>query len=164
LQRPYRGWVPDVMHPYPHSYTASAHAADTGSVTVRSPELPAVQTAPPPQFGGPPGVWSPETLLCASVADCFVLTFRSVARAAGLEWKELECRVEGRLERREGQSLFTRFTTNARLSIASGQDTAKARQLLEQAEHGCLVANSLRAASELTMEVSVAEGAAVASG
>ena len=73
------------MHPYPHQYRASATGKPAGAVTVTSPQLPDIETAPPPEFDGPGGVWSPESLLCAAVADCFILTcFTSIlSRAYG---------------------------------------------------------------------------------
>jgi organic hydroperoxide reductase OsmC/OhrA len=74
---------------------------------VASPALPSLETAAPPQFGGPGDVWSPETLLCASLADCFVLTFRAITRAARFRWLRLECRAEGLLERVGQVSQFT---------------------------------------------------------
>lgn len=131
------------MHPYPHEYLASAAGNPAGIVTVRSPQLPDLATAPPPEFDGPGGHWSPETLLCAAVADCFILTFRAVSRAAKFEWLSLECQVQGTLERVDGKSLFTKFATVATLEVAPGADITKARGLLERAEHGCLIANSL---------------------
>ena len=56
------------MHPFPHTYHAAAAAEFSGPVAVTSAELPRLETAPPPEFDGPGGVWSPETLLCASLA------------------------------------------------------------------------------------------------
>ncbi len=141
------------MHPYPHLYRASATGNPAGIVIVASPQLPDLDTAPPPEFDGPGGTWSPETLLCAAVADCFILTFRGVTRAAKFEWTELQCRVEGTLERVEGQSQFTRFASHVTLTVPAGADVDKARALLERAEHGCLVANSLRGTRTLEMEV-----------
>jgi organic hydroperoxide reductase OsmC/OhrA len=117
--------------------------------------LPDIPTAPPAEFDGPGDVWSPETLLCASVADCFMLTFRAIARASKLEWSDLSCRVEGVLERVEGGSLFTRYTTYATLTIAPAGDASRARTLLEKAEHGCLVANSLK--GERMLETQIVE-------
>ena len=124
-----------------------------GAVTVASPQLPDIETAPPPQFDGPGGVWSPESLLCAAVADCFVLTFRSISRAARLDWQRIECRVEGTLERVEGVAQFTRYATFATLTVTVGSDIAKARALLERAEHSCLVSNSLRGVRTLEAEI-----------
>lgn len=145
------------MHPYPHTYTVSAAGTTTGSVAVTAAQLPTLQTAPPPEFDGPGGLWSPETLLCASLADCFLLTFRAVSRVAKLEWLRVECRVEGVLERVERVSQFTRFATFAILTVPPGTDVAKARDLLERAEHSCLISNSLRAARTLEAQVVAAE-------
>jgi organic hydroperoxide reductase OsmC/OhrA len=143
------------MQPYPHTYVAAAAADSAGSVTVASPQLPNLESNAPPQFDGPGGVWSPETLLCASVADCFILTFRALARAAKLEWLHLECRVEGLLERSERLLQFTRYTTFATLTVPTGTDAVKARELLERAEHSCLIANSLRGTRDLNARVIV---------
>src|SRR5688572_16591582 len=87
-----------LMHPYPHSYVAAARAEPAGLVATESPGLETLHTAPPAQFDGPGNRWSPETLLIASIADCFVLTFRAVSRAARFPWLDVECRVEGELE------------------------------------------------------------------
>lgn len=146
------------MHPYPHTYTASAIARDTGVVTVTSPRLPALETGAPPEFDGPEGLWSPETLLCASLADCFILTFRAIARTGRLPWLQLECRVEGVLESVERVPQFTRYLTVAKLTIPPGGDAAKAREALERTERGCLIANSLRGSRTLESEVAFAGG------
>jgi organic hydroperoxide reductase OsmC/OhrA len=143
------------MHPFPHTYNAAAAADVSGPVTVTSTQLPHLETAAPPEFDGPGGVWSPETLLCASLADCFVLTFRAVSRLAQLQWLRVNCRVEGVLERVARTSQFTRFQTFAELVVPSGTDVEAAHKLLEQAEHGCLIANSLRSARSLEARVVV---------
>lgn len=147
------------MKPYPHSYTATAEGSASGAISVASAGLPAVATAPPPEFDGPGGFWSPETLLIAAVADCFILTFRGVSRAARFEWVGIEVRVDGTLERISGVTQFVRYVTRAALTVPSNADHAKARELLERAEKLCLVANSLR--GERALEVQVREMATV---
>jgi organic hydroperoxide reductase OsmC/OhrA len=143
------------MQPYPHTYAATAAGRPEGTVPVSSASLPMLETAPPSEFGGPGNCWSPETLLVASVADCFVLTFRAVSRAAGLSWLALTCKVQGVLDRANGVASFTRFTLHATLVVPAGSDEAAARRMLEKAEHGCLISNSLRAtrAIETTIEM-----------
>jgi organic hydroperoxide reductase OsmC/OhrA len=141
------------VHPYPHLYRVAAAANATGDVLLSAASLPDIASAPPPEFDGPGGRWSPESLLCAAVADCFVLTFRSIARFSKFEWLSLECTTEGTLEKAEGGARFTRFVTRATLRVPAGSDAARARQLLEKAEHGCLIANSLNGARELVAEV-----------
>jgi organic hydroperoxide reductase OsmC/OhrA len=147
------------MKPYPHRYTVSASARTVGGVKLSAPRLPPIETTPPPEFDGPEGTWSPETLLCAAVADCFVLTFRSVARAAHFNWITLDSRVEGVLEHRGDRTEFTRFTTRVRLTLPSGADHVKARLFLERAEQTCLIANSLRGERTLSAEVASVEAA-----
>jgi len=143
------------MHPYPHTYHAAAAADASGPVAITSAELPRLETAAPPEFDGPGGVWSPETLLCASLADCFVLTFRALSRAGKLTWLRLGCRVEGVLERVDRTPQFTRFATSAELLVPPGTNVDAARKILERAEHDCLIANSVRGARSLTAQVIV---------
>jgi organic hydroperoxide reductase OsmC/OhrA len=144
------------MHPYPHLYTVQASASAAGPVPVNSPGLPELTTAPPLEFDGPGDLWSPETLLCAAVADCYLLTFRGVARAAKFAWDSLECSVEGTLDRVEGKTRFTRIVVKATLRAPAGTDEDKARRHLERAEHACLISNSLVA--ERRLEASVVVG------
>jgi organic hydroperoxide reductase OsmC/OhrA len=73
------------MHPLPHTYEASAEGGATDSVTVSSPRLATISSAAPKEFDGPGDQWSPETLLMAAVADCFILSFRAVASASQFE-------------------------------------------------------------------------------
>ena len=118
-----------------------------------SPGLPDLDTAPPPEFDGPGGVWSPETLLVAAIVDCFILTFRGVSRAARFDWVRLEAHVDGTLERDSGVTQFVRYTTRAILTVKPNADHAKAQELLERAEKVCLVANSLRGVRALEVQV-----------
>lgn len=139
----------------PHHYRASAKAAPQGTVDLSSDGLPGLATAPPAEFGGPGDQWSPETLLVGCVADCFILTFRAVARASQIEWSELACDVEGVLDRADGRMRFTQIDLRARLRVPTGADPAKAERALQKAERGCLITNSLLAESSLETEIEI---------
>jgi len=141
------------MDPLPHTYTAIATSHPSGLVPVSTTTAPALITAAPMEFGGPGNQWSPEGLLCAAVADCFVLTFRSIARAAKLDWLNLKCRVEGRLDRTDSGLRFTHFTTYADITVPAGSDIEHVERLLERTERECLVANSLNGGRSLEMHV-----------
>ena len=131
------------MHPYPHLYAVQAAASPEGDVPVTSAGLPALATAAPAEFDGPGDRWSPETLLVAAVADCYLLSFRGVARANKFAWQSLECAVEGTLNRIEGKTRFTHVVVRATLRVSAGTDEAKAVQLMQRADHVCLISNSL---------------------
>lgn len=144
------------MHPFPHHYTVSAQCSTAGSVTLRSTGIPDLASDGPAEFDGPGNLWSPETLLCAAVADCFNLSFRAIARASKFEWTALDCEVVGTLDRVEKTSLFTKFDIKATLKVAAGADAARAQQLLEKAKQICLISNSLKGEFHLHATVQTA--------
>jgi organic hydroperoxide reductase OsmC/OhrA len=143
------------MQAYPHHYRAKAVAAAGSAVTLQSQGLENLNSDAPAEFGGPGDQWSPETLLIAAIADCFVLTFKAIARASKIEWLDLQCEVEGVLERVEQVTRFTRFDIHATLKIASGVDEHKARHILEKSEAVCLITNSLIGEKRLRTDVIV---------
>jgi organic hydroperoxide reductase OsmC/OhrA len=152
------------MTPFPHQYTASASSGERGDIDVRSHGLSPLRSESPPQFGGPSDRWSPETLLTAAVADCFVLTFRAIARASNLPWLSLRCDARGTLDRVERVTKFTHFTLHVHLKVPEGVDLEQARRLLTAADHTCLVARSLSATSLLKANVETARPAIAAAG
>jgi organic hydroperoxide reductase OsmC/OhrA len=131
------------MQNRPHRYAVEASATSEGPVVVASNGLETLSTAPPAEYGGPGDRWSPETLLVAAVSDCFVLTFRAIARASHLQWVDLRCEAEGELDRVERTTRFTGMTLRAFLTIPAGADVEKAARLLEKAERACLITSSL---------------------
>jgi peroxiredoxin-like protein len=143
------------MLEFPHQYQVNASAEAEDNIVLKADDLPQLISTPPAQFGGPGDQWSPEHLLVASVAGCFILTFRSIARASKLPWKNLEASAVGVLERVDRVTRFTTFTISATLTVPTDTDIDKARRLLDKAEAGCLITNSLSAESHLEAEVIV---------
>ena len=141
------------MHPFPHRYIVNAAVRPDGDVPLSAEGVRIIESAPPTEFDGPGNQWSPEGLLTAAVADCFVLSFRAIATASKYAWVSLESRTEGTLDRIDGKMRFTRFDTHAKLHVHTGADVERAKKLLEKAEAGCLVANSLTSERHLTVEV-----------
>ena len=144
------------MQDLPHNYAVTASAAADSNVALKSPGIPDLESAAPAEFGGPGDQWSPETLLVAAVADCFILSFRSIARASKLEWNTLQCDVDGILDRVNKVTQFTGFDLRVVLEVPEGTDEAKAMRLLERAEKVCLITNSMIAESQLEARVQIA--------
>lgn len=144
------------MQQLPHTYKVSGAASSTGNVTLSGDNLADIESAPPAEFGGPGNLWSPESLLVAAVADCFVLTFRAIAAGSKMEWAELSCEVDGVLDRVERVTKFTSMSVRASLTVPDGVDPDRAGRLLEKAEAACLITNSLSAECHLEASVTVA--------
>ena len=149
------------MQTYPHRYQVTAAGLPEGDVELRSARLPVLSTASPAEFDGPGDRWSPETLLVASIADCYILTFRAVARASGLAWTSLQCDVRGTLDRVDRTPQFTAVAIRAHLVVPDGVGEELARRVLDKSERACLITNSLKANVQLEATVdSIAASAA----
>ena len=127
-----------------HSYrvTASWGARRNGEVTAEG-IVPSVQFSTPPEFKGDPGYWTPEHLLVAAVASCYIAAFYALAGLSKLEFLGIELLAEGILGKPEGNLRFTSVTLKPTLSIAQHQDRELANRLLAKADEGCLIARSL---------------------
>jgi len=143
------------MQDLPHHYHVMAKSDAEGDVNLSADKLPTLLSAPPAEFGGPGDRWSPESLLIAAIADCFILTFRAIARGSKLDWLSLSCEVEGTLDRVEKVTSFTEFKITATLNVPADTDEPRAHRLLEKAEAGCLITNSLSGTTHLNAVVVV---------
>ncbi|MBT8150150.1 MAG: OsmC family protein [Gammaproteobacteria bacterium] len=141
------------MQELPHSYSVNVTGQVDTNLTTSADGLPNIYVAPPLQFGGPGDQWSPEELLMAAVANCFVLSFKAIARASKVEWLSIDCESEGILEKSGRKMLFTKVITKAKLAISSGQNSEAAEKALKRAEETCLITNSMSAEASLKYEV-----------
>ena len=119
-----------------------------------------MDSAGPTAFGGPGDLWSPETMLVAAVADCFILTFRAIATASKFEWLDLSCEASGTLDKVEREIRFSEISLKVRLTVADLGLAERAERLLEKSEKHCLISRSLRCETKLVTEIQVADTAA----
>ena len=115
--------------------------------------IPSLPTVTPPEFDGPGGLWSPETLLVAAVADCFLLTFRGIARASKMPWVSVSVTCEGTLERPDRVTQFTRFDFRATVVLPPEVSEEQARRILTRAEDTCLITRSLKGETHLEIVI-----------
>ena len=141
------------MQGFPHHYLVSATGGKAGNVVVSGEGLPDLDTQGPPQFGGPEGIWSPETMLAGSVANCFILSSRAIARSSKFVWNSLQVDVDGILDRPERATYFTAFNIHAVLDVPEGAKVEMAERLLEKSEKICLITASLKSEVVLTTEI-----------
>ena len=121
---------------------------------LRSPALPEIEVATPPEFRGHENVWSPEHLFVAAVNSCFMTTFLAIAEASKLDFVSFAAGAVGKLERQDGRGYaVTEIVVRPRLTVLRTQDAERAARILEKAEKQCLISNSVRSA--VRMEPSV---------
>ena len=126
-------------------------AEKRGWLTAEQDGLPELEVASPPEFGGPPGTWSPEHLLVASVSSCLMTTFRSIAVRSGVEVLSYDDRAVGHLQRgTDGFYSMDRITLRPRIVISPDSKLERAERLIQKAERACLISRSI--ASEVVLE------------
>ena len=141
------------MHELPHYYSATVEAHPQGVLNAFTDHLPVLKVDAPKQFEGPGDQWSPEELLMAAAANCFVLSFRTVAELAKFEWLSIQCESTGELDKVERSMMFTSIKTSVRLLVSDPVTKAKGEMLLRKAEKICIVSNSLTAEKYLEVNV-----------
>ncbi len=163
------------MESYKYESTANWIGARNGIVHDSSIFSPMAFSSPP-EFHGEAGLWTPEHMLVAAVASCFITTFRAIAEISRFEAAALEVTVEGYVEdaersdqrlevsdltpetekimKKQGHSYsFTRMLVRPRLTVAKEVDRDRGLRLLEKAGRSCLVSRTLRSAIVLESTV-----------
>ena len=141
------------MKPLPHRYAARIAGGPEGYATLSSTGVPDLRAAAPLDFDGPGDAWSPEQLLLAAVEACFLLTFRAVAQASGLDFVSMSVEAEGFVDRVNGRTRFTEIVLRPRVALPAGVDWVRVQRALEKAERACLVSASLDTPIRLEPEI-----------
>ncbi len=141
---------------FPHNYKVMASASETGDIDVTADGLSTIKSGPPKAFGGSGEQWSPEDLFVAAAVDCFILTFRAMARMSKVSWVDIKCSADGILDKTSDGLRFTQLHITAELLIPSDGDTTKSEKLMERAKVNCLVTKSLTTETILHATVKLA--------
>jgi organic hydroperoxide reductase OsmC/OhrA len=114
----------------------------------------AIEFSAPPEFQGERELWTPEHFLMASIASCYVSTFRSIADASHFDVVALDVAAEGTMTRDRGYR-FTEVIIRPVLTVATDEDVERGRSLLAKAEAACPISRSLACTVKLESTVQV---------
>jgi peroxiredoxin-like protein len=120
-----------------------------------------VDFSAPPEFKGEGGRWTPEHLLAAAVASCFVATFCGMAEASRFGYEALDVAVRGTLTKDENGLRFTAMLLKPTLIVGKAEQIEQGRRLLEKAERACLIARSLACGTTMEPVIQATEKAPV---
>lgn len=140
---------------YRYHASAQFHQHDRSFVALEQGVPRLIHFSAPPEFGGEPGVWTPEHFLLSAVASCFIETFKAVARASKLEFQGIEVGVDGLIEKEAGGLRFTKITIRPALIIYDEAAQELAVRVLNKSERNCLVVRSLSSVIELESKILV---------
>lgn len=145
-----------------HHYDVRAHwrKADDATVNPMNHRLefggrPSIEASGAPQFKGDPGKVNPEELFVAALVSCQMLSYLALAARAGIDVLAYEDTGQGTMTIADKRMRITEVRLRPRITIAPGNDEAKARALVESAHQTCFVANSVACAVEVEADIAV---------
>ena len=128
-------------------------------VQAEAPDVDEIDVAVPQEFRGPGGRWSPESLLVASTATCYAVTFAALAERRGIPVHGLTVSGTGHVGMRDdGRVGFLTIELTPRIQtepdfVEPAERTAKA------AHTACLVGSALDVPVDVTPLVTAVEPA-----
>jgi len=114
---------------------------------------PDIMVACPPEFGGHPGIWSPEDIFLASVEVCTLTTFLWFADKEHINLKSYSSKAAGTVEMVGGVFKFSSITVKLRIGVSSKDDRTRVEKMLKKVERACLITNSIQTDVHIESEI-----------
>jgi organic hydroperoxide reductase OsmC/OhrA len=131
--------------------TYKGYRRDHSIAVEGKPEIPGSSD---PSFRGDRSRYNPEELLVASLSSCHMLSYLhlcTVNHVTVLEYRDAASGVM--VENKDGSGEFVRVVLKPVVSVAAGDDRAKALALHDEAHHLCFIARSVNFPVEVAAEI-----------
>jgi organic hydroperoxide reductase OsmC/OhrA len=145
-----------------HHYEAQAQwrkpadaATNPMNHRLRFGTAPTIEASGASQFKGDPTKVNPEELFVAALVSCQMLSYLALAARAGIDVLAYDDTGLGTMTIADKRMRITEVRLRPRITIAPGNDAAKARALVENAHQTCFVANSVACAVEVEADIAV---------
>lgn len=120
------------------------------------PALSVLPLTSDPAFRGNPVLMNPEQLLVMAASSCQLLSFLAVACRARVDVLGYEDNAEGEMPESKGPMSIARIRLRPHITVETGTDPNRVRELVEIAHKQCFIANSLK--SEIEVEPTIIVG------
>lgn len=97
----------------------------------------------PHEFDGPGGQWSPEGLFAAALGNCFIATFKVMAKMSKLEYQGIRAEIEITVEPDATRQLWV-SKAHLKAWVKGANPADRAQTLMEKASKSCLILNSVK--------------------
>ena len=140
--------------PVKHNYQTNLRWTDEKKGILSCDGKPDINVACPPEFGGHPGIWSPEDIFLASVEICTMTTFLWYVNKENLSIKSYDSEANGTVEMSGGVFQFSSITIKVRIGISSKDDRSRVEKMMKKVERACLITNSIRTDVNIESDIS----------
>jgi len=133
-------------------------ARGSGVVSAVSSGSFALETTIASRVGEPEGKTSPEELLAAAHASCFVTSLGSELARAGTPPERMDVRCRVTMDEVEGAGHWIVASAISARALVPGCDQAALARAAEDADAGCPLSALIRASATVTVEATLEEG------
>lgn len=131
--------------PEKFEYTTNLEWTSEKRGILRAKGKPDIEVACPPEFGGHPGIWSPEDLFVGSVEVCMLTTFLWFVNKENVALKSYRSKTSGTVELVGGVFRFSSITVTMNIGISYENDRNIIEKILKKVKRACLISNSIQA-------------------
>ena len=140
---------------YPFETSLRWEEGFKGTISCRG--KPDLQVALPPDWGGIPGIWSPEDLFTASAEVCTMTTFLWLMDKKGSSIKSYTSKATGTIQMVDGLFKFAQIVVKPKVIVGSEKDRETAEWAFSQIQSCCLVSKSINHPLKVEPEIIVEE-------
>lgn len=144
------------LEPRTYIYSTSLRWTGEHKGTLSCEGKPDVPVACPPEWGGHPGIWSPEDLFVASLEVCTMTTFLFLLEKHRGRLVSYSSVASGAARMVEGSFVFDEVAVEVSVKVPAEGDVAKAARAFEEIEGLCMVTNSVKCRVMVKPRISVA--------
>jgi organic hydroperoxide reductase OsmC/OhrA len=136
--------------PVKYKYNTNLEWISEKKGIIKSNNKPDITVACPPEFGGHPGIWSPEDLFVASVEVCMLTTFLWYIKKENIIIKSYESHAEGTVEMVNGVFRFSLIHVKMKIELPDERKYSTIEKILKKVKRACLISNSIE--TEITID------------
>ena len=116
---------------------------------------PDIDVACPPEFGGHPGIWSPEDLYVASAEVCALTTFLFMMEKLRGQLISYKSNTEGVAQMVGGTFILKEIVIRPMVSVPTAENREKAEKAFEMVPGLCVVSKSIKTEVRILPTISV---------
>ena len=132
------------LEPKIYPYSTSLEWTDEHKGILSCEGKPDIGVACPPEWGGHPGIWSPEDLFVASIEVCTMTTFLFLLEKYTGSLVSYRSRATGTAQMVNGVFVFKDVTVEAAVGVAAPEDVEKATRAFTEIAEWCLVTKTVK--------------------
>ena len=109
-----------------------------------SPDKPVIHVACPPEWGGHPGIWSPEDMFVGSAELCIMTTYLWLLDRYKLKIKSYKSKAVGTAKMVDKTFIFSDIVVEPHVEIFNEEQKERFEKLFTEARKWCLITKSVK--------------------